>query len=79
MTLMRLVPGARPGNGTVFTDVCADDWFSGAVGFATASGLMKGYKDGSFGPYDTVTRQKLVTALYLTATYFEGEKVFSLS
>ncbi len=54
---------AKAGDGTSFSDVKADDWFNGAVGWASGLGVITGY-DGAYAPLDAVTRQDLVTILY---------------
>jgi uncharacterized protein YjdB len=51
--------GLRPeGEESVFTDVKAADWFSGAVWTAYEYGLIAGYEDGSFRPRDKITREQ---------------------
>lgn len=54
---------AKAGDGTGFSDVTADDWFNGAVGWASGLGVINGY-NGAYAPLDAVTRQDLVTILY---------------
>ena len=54
---------AKAGDGTSFSDVKADDWFNGAVGWASGLGVITGY-DGAYSPLNAVTRQDLVTILY---------------
>ena len=55
--------GAKPGDGTVFNDVTATAWYSGAVGWAKESGVAQGYGE-SFGAEDDVLRQDLAVILY---------------
>ena len=52
------------GDGTVFTDVSAKDWFSAALGWAYTNGVFEGRSDGSVGAKDALTRQDLATVLY---------------
>ena len=52
-----------PGDGTVFSDVAATDWFCGAVGWAYENGIVSGY-GARFGPMDAVTRQDFAVMLY---------------
>ena len=40
-----------------FTDVAEDDWFYGAVEFASRNGLMRGTGGTKFNPNTTVTRE----------------------
>ncbi len=61
--LYNLDGSAKAGDGTSFSDVSADDWFNGAVGWASGLGVITGY-NGAYAPLDAVTRQDLVTILY---------------
>ena len=61
--LYNLDGSAKAGDGTSFSDVKADDWFNGAVGWASGLGVITGY-DGAYSPLNAVTRQDLVTILY---------------
>lgn len=49
-----------------FSDVSGDEWFSreGALSYAVSRGLLTGYGDGTFGPYDAVTRGQAVSVLW---------------
>ena len=47
-----------------YPDVKADDWFYHAVEFVSREGLMRGYANGKFGPYDTITRAQFAQILY---------------
>ena len=39
-----------------FPDVNRDDWFNTAVSTMSALGIINGYPDGTFGPYDPISR-----------------------
>jgi AraC-like DNA-binding protein len=43
-------------NPVSFSDVTEEDWFWGVVQRAAMFNLLKGYPDGKFNPYGTVTR-----------------------
>ncbi len=47
-----------------FSDVAADAWYSEAVDYVVAHGLMSGTSAGSFAPNAATTRAMLVTILY---------------
>lgn len=47
-----------------FPDVLAGKWYTEHVLWATAAGIVGGYKEGTFGPLDDVTREQLVVILY---------------
>ena len=56
---------AAPG----FTDVKAGEWYSAAVAWAAANGIVTGYSETMFGPNDPVTREQLSAILYRYAIY----------
>lgn len=47
-----------------FPDVLVGKWYTEHVLWATAAGIVGGYKEGNFGPLDDVTREQLVVILY---------------
>ncbi|GAS83738.1 Ig-like domain-containing protein [Paenibacillus amylolyticus] len=56
--------GLRPENkDTPFSDVQAEQWFSGAIHAAQAYGLINGFEDGTFRPDDTITREQAMVIL----------------
>ena len=54
-----------------FTDVEDGVWYTEAVRWAAAEGVVKGYSDTVFAPNDTVTREQLAVILYRYAEYKE--------
>ena len=54
-----------------FSDVESGVWYTEAVRWAAAEGIVKGYSDTVFAPNDTVTREQLATILYRYAEYKE--------
>ena len=52
-----------------FVDVDAREWFVSAVHWAATNGIVSGYEDGTFRPYDKVTRQEMAAFLYRYAEY----------
>ncbi len=56
--------GLRPEDGeTPFSDVQTTDWYNGAIRTAHAYGLINGFKDGSFHPDETITREQAMVIL----------------
>lgn len=55
-------PAAPASSG--FSDVPAGQWYSDAVNWASAAGIVTGYGDGRFGAGENVTREQLVVFLY---------------
>ena len=47
-----------------FADVPADAWFAPAVAWAVEAGLVKGYSESRFGPYDFLNREQILTILH---------------
>lgn len=47
-----------------YPDCVANSWYTKAVAWASATGVVKGYDKGNFGPDDPVTREQLATMLY---------------
>lgn len=52
-----------------FSDVPADSWFSGAVGWAAGQGIVSGYGEDRFGPDDSLTREQMAAIFYRYAAY----------
>ena len=55
-----------------FRDVGEDEWYTGAIRWANAVGIVKGYSSRKFGPDDAVTREQMAAILYRYAVY-KGE------
>ena len=47
-----------------FTDVPRGSNYENAIIWAAANGIVTGYNNTTFGPYDTITRQQMATILY---------------
>lgn len=47
-----------------FTDVADGKWYTTAVLWANAQGIVEGYGNGLFGVNDTITREQMATMLY---------------
>lgn len=56
-----------------FPDVPADIWYTDAVAWAAANGIVEGYGNGNFGPTDPVTREQVATILYRYIDYRGGD------
>ena len=52
-----------------FTDVADGQWYTEAVEWANANGIVEGYGNGKFGPMDPITREQLAAILYRYAMY----------
>ena len=50
--------------GSTFSDVPAGQFYTDAVAWAVANGIVNGYPDGTFHPNNTCSRAEIVTFLY---------------
>jgi hypothetical protein len=55
-------PLVSDGNG--FSDVDTDAWYTNAVTWAAANGIVSGYGNGMFVPNDPITREQLAVMLW---------------
>lgn len=56
--------GQPAASGRIFTDVTSDAWYSAAVTWAAAQGIVSGYGNGLFGPSNHITREQLAVMLW---------------
>ena len=68
--LLALTLSAQPALAKSFPDVASDQWYYKAVSQASDAGYVTGYKTGTFGPTDTLTRAQ---AAVIICRYFGGE------
>ena len=65
MTILYRLEGEPEVSGTSgFTDVEAGTWYTDAVAWAAANGIVNGTTDTTFAPGEDITREQLVTVLY---------------
>jgi hypothetical protein len=69
VTILWRLEGKPTVSGTVFPDVASGQWYTNAVLWASANGIVEGYDNGKFGPDDTLTREQMATILYRYASY----------
>ena len=58
LLLCLVLPAPRA---AAFSDVAPSSWYAAAVGEMTASGLLRGYEDGTFRPDRTISGAEFVT------------------
>ncbi|MCL1873256.1 MAG: S-layer homology domain-containing protein, partial [Clostridiales bacterium] len=58
-----------------FSDVPAGTWYSNAVAWAEAEGIVEGYPDGTFKPNQNVSRQELATVLLRYAKFIGKDQI----
>ena len=70
VTMLWRVEGMPDASGEMsFADVEAGRWYTGAVRWASAEGLVKGYNVRTFGPDDALTREQLAVILWRYAAW----------
>lgn len=61
--LFRLAEGTAQGK-SPFADVAEDTWYTDAVIWANANGIVTGYDSSTFAPTDPVTREQMAVMFY---------------
>jgi len=74
VTVLYRMQGAVPAiaNANPFDDVAEGMWYTDAVKWAAANGIVSGYGNGKFGPNDNITREQMATIL-LNYQQFTGK------
>ena len=78
VTILHRMEGSPTVGFSAFSDVKPDAYYSAAVAWAAANGIVKGYGDGSFRPDDAITREQMAAILYRYAQY-QGQDVSALA
>lgn len=63
ITMLYRMTGSPAAGSADFSDVPADQYYSGPVAWAAANGVVGGYGDGRFGPNNPVTREQMAVIL----------------
>lgn len=69
ITVLHRMEGTPPVQAEAFSDVPVDAWYSTAVCWARAIGLVHGYGDGTFRPGDNMSREEMVAVFQRYARY----------
>lgn len=75
--LYNLLAAKPPVTESQFSDVPLSKWYGTAVNALAKSGVLSGYKDGTFLPNKTITRAEFVTALTRCFSLNEGTASFT--
>ena len=67
--LWRLAGQPAAASGIDFTDVAAGQWYSDAVKWASANGVVNGMTANTFGVSGNITREQMAAMLYRYAQY----------
>lgn len=79
VTVLHRMEGTPAATGTAFTDVPAGQWYSDAVSWASANGIVGGYGNGLFGPGDPITREQMATILNRYSTHKDYDTAQAVS
>lgn len=74
--LYRLEGSPAVSEANPFSDVAEGQWYTDAVIWANANGIVSGYGNGSFGPMDNITREQMAAILMRYAGY-KGADTFA--
>jgi len=69
VTVLWRLEGSPSVVGTKFDDVASGQWYTDAVNWASANGIVNGYGNGKFGPSDPITREQLLAILHRYASH----------
>ncbi len=69
VTILWRLEGEPIEKGKDFDDVNNDAYYYNAVAWASNNQIVNGYRESTFGPNDTATREQLVTIMYRYASY----------
>ena len=69
VTILWRLDGKKVTGAAKFSDVPAGQYYSDAVAWAAANGIVSGYDNGTFGANDFVSREQLAAILYRYANY----------
>jgi len=58
-----------------YSDVPANEYYTGHINLATSLGIINGYGNGKFGPDDTVTTAQAALMLCRALGYFQGGEI----
>jgi len=64
VTILHRLEGEPSAAASAFTDVAAGEWYTDAVAWGAANGVVKGYSDTIFKPTQDITREQLAAILY---------------
>ncbi len=69
VTILHRVEGEPTAAASPFADVPANEWYTKAVAWAAANGIVEGVSDTRFAPTEDITREQLAAILYRYADY----------
>ena len=81
VTILYRMENEPSATASTFPDVAAGQWYSNAVAWAAANGIVSGYDNGNFGPEDIITREQMAAILFRYASFkgYDVTKTANLS
>ncbi len=81
VTILYRMENEPAATASTFPDVAAGQWYSNAVAWAAANGIVSGYDNGNFGPEDIITREQMAAILFRYASFkgYDVTKTANLS
>lgn len=64
VTVLHRMEGTPTASSAGFDDVAKNLWYTDAINWAQANGIVQGYGDGTFRPDVTMTREEMVAVFY---------------
>ena len=71
VTVLGRLHGAQEIESDAFSDIKQNSWYSGYVGWANESGIVEGFKDGTFKPDKAISREEAATAIVRYIEYIK--------
>jgi hypothetical protein len=72
-TLWRSEGSPVAAGGKEFSDVGSDQWYTDAIAWASANGIVNGHGNGLFKPYDSLTREQKAVVLKSYAKWKDAD------
>ena len=69
VTILHNLEGRPATEGTYFSDVALNQYYTNAASWAAENGIVSGYGNGQFGPNDPITREQMVMILMRYSAY----------
>lgn len=69
VTILYRLENEPAASGSSFTDVPSGQWYSNAVAWAAANGIVNGVTDTTFAPNSPITREQMAAILYRYAAW----------
>lgn len=78
-TIFTRISGGTASGFSSFKDVDDNKWYAGSISYMEKSGLINGYRDGTFKPENSITRAEFATIVskYLKLTNVNGASSFN--